>query len=602
MTRPRGIAAWLVIASAAGACTSRPGPPPSVTAPARMDSPETMAGAPLVIALVVDQFAAWVASERLPLLPDGGFARLRREGTWVKDLTYLHAGTDTALGHSALFSGCVPRETGIVANTVWRSDLDPPREGSLLEDPRYRIVGPTGIVPRHGGKLPKNGVSLSQMTVERMPQGLLADRLVARDPRAVVVALSLKDRGAIFGAGHHPTAVLWLDDDAGALVTTMREADALATIGDALPPWARPFERPPDPEHAEWKLFDPTFIARNAGGIPDDQPGEMADIGGRTFPHAIGGVGFVKRFRSTPAADAMLADLGLAAVAHARDPRHPMLLAVSFSTNDYVGHAFGPNSWEAWDELEELDATLGRLLRGLDALVGANGYTVVLAGDHGMVPFPLPARPPWCAAGTPNPYEKPCALTGRLSSEALKRYLNERLTARLGRPELVREVVESLVYLSPEALSLPPAQRRRLDDVLRTELTAMTLDDGTRPVADVFPIAGFAGACPPPTDETLPALVCRTTSAGGHGDAYVVPRAGAFFWPDAKALEGASHGTAYRYDRTVPMLVRYPGGPGGQIMDRALFGSYYASAWYGLTGESIDGPYGSVVGAPAKAR
>ena len=33
---------------------------------------------------------------------------------------------------------------------------------------------------------------------------------------------------------------------------------------------------------------------------------------------------------------------------------------VSFSTHDYVGHAFGPDSWESWDTWLRLDAQLAR--------------------------------------------------------------------------------------------------------------------------------------------------------------------------------------------------------------------------------------------------
>ena len=41
----------------------------------------------IVVAIVVDQMAAWTASERWPLLPaEGGFARLRREGTWIREV------------------------------------------------------------------------------------------------------------------------------------------------------------------------------------------------------------------------------------------------------------------------------------------------------------------------------------------------------------------------------------------------------------------------------------------------------------------------------------------------------------------------------------
>ena len=63
----------------------------------------------VVVSIVVDQFAAWIAHERLPELPsDGGFARLRREGTWVEQLRYAHAVTDTAPGHAALYTGATP--------------------------------------------------------------------------------------------------------------------------------------------------------------------------------------------------------------------------------------------------------------------------------------------------------------------------------------------------------------------------------------------------------------------------------------------------------------------------------------------------------------
>jgi len=72
---------------------------------------------PVVVAIIVDQLASWIADERLPLLPDsGGFARLRREGTWVRELRYAHSITETGPGHAALYSGAVPRDSGVWAN------------------------------------------------------------------------------------------------------------------------------------------------------------------------------------------------------------------------------------------------------------------------------------------------------------------------------------------------------------------------------------------------------------------------------------------------------------------------------------------------------
>ena len=69
-----------------------------------------------------------------------------------------------------------------------------------------------------------------------------------------------------------------------------------------------------------------------------------------------------------------------------------MLLALSLSSHDYVAHVFGPDSWEAWDELRRLDRGLAELLAALDALVGPTGYAVMLTGDHGSNPLPEISR------------------------------------------------------------------------------------------------------------------------------------------------------------------------------------------------------------------
>jgi arylsulfatase A-like enzyme len=63
-------------------------------------------------------------------------------------------------------------------------------------------------------------------------------------------------------------------------------------------------------------------------------------------------------------------------------------LGVSYSSVDYVGHAFGPRSWEIQDVLVRLDKDLGELLEHLDAKVGPGNYVIALSADHGVVPVP----------------------------------------------------------------------------------------------------------------------------------------------------------------------------------------------------------------------
>jgi hypothetical protein len=290
-----------------------------------------------------------------------------------------------------------------------------------------------------------------------------------------------------------------------------------------------------------------------------------------------------------PAADHWLVDLAIAALEHARRPEHPMLLTLSLSTNDYVGHAFGPHSWEAWDELLRLNQELARLLAALDARLGPEGYSVLLTGDHGVAPLPElvgQARPPWCEGAQVDPFERPCKQGTRLHENDLR----AALTSALGRdfkPPPLRALVESVIYLSDEARHLPSAERERLDVRVRETLLANPAID------DVIPLAALAHGCPPALDESIKALVCRATLPG-LGDYYVVPKRGSFLFGGEL---GTSHGTPYRYDRSVPLLVRYGrGGSPGSVFERGLFGSYYASAWYALTGEVLESEYGGVVG------
>jgi hypothetical protein len=544
---------------------------------------------PVVVAIVVDQLAGWVAEERLPLLPEtGGFTRLRREGTWVKQQAYLHAVTETAPGHAALFTGRTPRENGIVANQVWREDLTPPRASSLLEDP----TPANRLVPTPAGAS-RPGVSLAHLDGPT-----LADLLKERDPRAVVAAVSLKDRGALFGGGRRPNLAVWWDEEDGALVTS-------SAFAADLPPWVRALAPRLD---APWCLEDATFARR--ARTPDDQPGESAaELGSRTFePDDACSTGLAhhppadraragRAFRVHPDADRTLAAIALAAVRELRDPAHPMLVALSFSTNDYVGHAFGPDSWEAWDELRHLDATLAALLADLDRALGPDGYTVVLSGDHGIVPLPeVQARPgPWCAPGGANPYELPCAAGVRISSDAVVEELRRALRDGGVEVPVVARMVESAVLLTPQARALPRAERRRVDALV---LAAAARIPG---IASAHVVTG--GPCPPRTDESVPALVCRATRPG-LADYYLVPTPGSFFWrasPGAPA-EGVAHGAPYRYDRAVPLLVRHPGAPGGRVQERGVFGDFAATVWYALTGEERAWPYGAPVGLRAGGR
>ncbi len=87
----------------------------------------------------------------------------------------------------------------------------------------------------------------------------------------------------------------------------------------------------------------------------------------------------------TPYGNTIIKEMAMAAVNNEELGKDSIadFLAVSFSTPDYVGHAYGPNSIEIEDIYLRLDKELGELFDFLDKKVGKDQYLVFLSADHG---------------------------------------------------------------------------------------------------------------------------------------------------------------------------------------------------------------------------
>lgn len=487
----------------------------------------------IVVAVVVDQLAAWIADERFAMLPrSGGFARLAREGTWIRELRYEHAITETAPGHAALFTGLPPERTGIVANEV-RGPGGALQ--SVLRDASTRVIGPAGPGDRTSSSIAKLRVTT------------VADVVKKAAPDRLVVSLSLKDRGAIFGGGRTPDATLWFDASSGTFVTSTAFASvypAWATAGDAGAVRAA--------IAADWiapGLPAPPFIA------PDDAAGEGDLEGfGTRFPHRFASARApFEALRASPAGDALLVDLAHQAIGAATAAKRPLLLSLSLSSHDYVGHVFGPSSLEAWDELNRLDAQLARLMQRLDERVGREGWAMVLSADHGIQPTPEgPAQGTTCVQGRAPDDPRPCAARRRVSHVALHDALEAEAQKAFGPGKYIEAIVDPYLFLSPTAEKLPPRERARLVLLL---VRWLEQDAGFLRAIDV---RALPPSCPPASDERVEALVCRSVVRGEGGDLYLVPQPGVMFGRNYVDEVGSVHGTPYLHDRAVPLFVRAP--------------------------------------------
>lgn len=320
----------------------------------------------LVLQITVDQLRGDLPRRMIDRFGAGGFRTLLDSGAVFEAAHYSHAITETAPGHATLFTGANPREHGIVSNEWF--DLD---QGVVYNthDPDHALLG--GVETSSGdGTSPRNLLAST-----------IGDELLLHTAgRARVFAVSVKDRGAILPAGHRGKA-FWYSSRTGSFVTSDH-------YYEAYPEWVAEWNGRGLAEgyrEQSWELLaDPASYAAE-----DDLPWERGyKYLGRTFPHPYAddsGRDLYKVLAYTPAGDELVADFAKALLVAeelgADDV--PDLLAVSFSSTDYVGHFYGPSSREAEDNLLRLDRLLADLLAFVDERVGLENTVVVLSADHG---------------------------------------------------------------------------------------------------------------------------------------------------------------------------------------------------------------------------
>jgi hypothetical protein len=326
----------------------------------------------LVVGIVVDQMR-WDYLYRYydRYESNGGFKRLLNQGFSCENTLIPYVPTITACGHSSIYSGSVPAISGISGNTWW--DKEKGKTVYCTDDAGVNTVGSSSV---GAGKMsPKNLLVTS-----------ICDELrLATNFRGKVIGIALKDRGAILPAGHTANAAYWYDPGAGNWITS-------TYYMSQLPKWVEDFNGKQwvDKFYNDgWQLLHPA--ASYVQSTDDDKAYESKPFGPK-FPYDL------KRFiakdygkiSSTPMGNTLTAEFAKAAIINEQLGTDNItdFLAVSFSSPDYIGHTFGPNSVEAEDGFLRLDKELGSLFDFLDAKIGKGQYTVFLSADHGALQVP----------------------------------------------------------------------------------------------------------------------------------------------------------------------------------------------------------------------
>lgn len=485
----------------------------------------------LVLLLVVDQFSSDFLSRFGDKFGPNGFRYLQDHGAVFTNCRYKQATTVTAVGHSIIATGAHPWATGVIANDWFDrkagKEIAAVNMATADKTIQLQMVGATGP-----------GASAQAMVGTTFGDSMK----MATNGRAKVLSMSLKDRGALFLGGKLGNGSFWFDDRTGSFVSSSQ-------YGTSLPVWVRAF----NDQHYADKFFGKPWqrlLGENdyAASAKDDYSYEGALPGdGRVFPHVITGgasspnEAFYGTFMITPFANQMLADLAKEAIDKESLGQHtdPDLLAVSFSTPDYVGHLFGPQSQEAEDTMLRLDQTLANLLQFVDKRVGLNHCLVVVTGDHGVAPIPEFMRERGAARGIDG---------GRIDPKAFRMLLDSALDARLGPGDWISDFAPPNLYLN-----LAEIDRQKYKDN-EVQALAANLAHSIPGIGEVFTSAQLFTNQPP--NSPYIDAVRRSYYWGRSGDLYVMPKPGYIF---SGSPTGTTHGSAYAYDQQVPLILA--GGP-----------------------------------------
>ena len=329
----------------------------------------------LVVGIVVDQMRYDYLTRFESKFGEGGFKRMMNEGFNCKNNHFNYVPTYTGPGHASVYTGTTPKYHGIISNN-WYDKASKNSVYCAGDD----NVKPVGTKDEAG-----------KMSPHRMQTTSFADenRLFTQS-RGKTIGISLKDRGAILPAGHSANAAYWFHGgNEGSWISS-------SFYMNELPKWVTDFNAS---EAAEsylkvWNTLYDISTYTESGSDENDFEGGFRAKDKATFPYDLVTLSKENRgfdiLKATPYGNSLTTDFAMAAIkaeALGQD-NNTDVLAVSFSSTDYVGHNFGVNSKEVEDTYIRLDKDLERFFKYLDETVGKGEYTVFLTADHGAVNVP----------------------------------------------------------------------------------------------------------------------------------------------------------------------------------------------------------------------
>ncbi|NVK27482.1 MAG: alkaline phosphatase family protein [Flavobacteriia bacterium] len=476
-----------------------------------------------VVGITVDLMRAEYLERFAPHFT-GGIQKLLSNGLIYRNCHYSHVPTYTAPGHASIFTGAQPRDHGIIEND-WYDPITK-TEHYCVEDSVETIVG-FSISEDDGRKSPRN---LRTTTI--------TDELhLSTGGQSYIGAVSIKDRGAVLPGGHAADEAYWFGS-AGQFVTS-------TYYMDETPEWVQSFHQ----EHSDLSAYAGVWdymIEESAYSscLADDNSYESTfGSPSSAFPHDVSEwvkTRGPKAMLATPYGNQYLTDFALAMIdnipAEVANDQFVDFISVSYSSPDYIGHAYGPRSREVMDSYLRLDLELKRLFAAMDTKYGEGNYVVFLSADHGV-------------AENPNHLRDALNMNATNHSSADLMVEMVEISEDLFWENVIEKFYNNALYLDEDAvnsLGLEPS-------VVREELAAgLAQIDAFKKLWTLEEIN---------TVDSYQAKLRRNLIDERSADIFIEWRDGNYIYSSV----GASHGSGYTYDTHVPMLLMGPSIPAGNV-------------------------------------
>jgi hypothetical protein len=366
-----------------------------------------------------------------------------------------------------------------------------------------------------------------QMSPRNLLTTTIGDELrLATNFRSKVIGIALKDRGSILPAGHSANGAYWYDSQNGNWITS-------SYYTNELPKWVIDFNAKKwvDKYYEQnWNTLYPvnTYVQSNGA----HQTNQNKAGGTKGFPYSL------KQFQSknygliasTPFGNTLTVEFAKAALTNENLGRGNStdFLTISFSSTDYVGHAFGPNSVEAEDVFLRLDKDLGDLFDFIDSKVGKNQYLLFLSADHG-------------AAHVPDFLKEQKIPSGNLNMNLLDTH-NNLLSKKYGKDKLLTNLENYQLYLNQSLIASSNLNEKEIKEYVIETVTKIQGVDRAFDVKEMKQV---------PLTTKVQNMLINGYYPNRCGDIQLILTSQ---WIEGFAGGGTTHGLWNPYDAHIPLL------------------------------------------------